>query len=843
MNFSQVTDWVIPQGNVVRVTDSLNRVIWEKTHDYSQDYFFVEDASGQANTLNFAGASTSPSIPIYISNDQQNWTYLGVVSYGNPLSTTLPANSKIYIKATTNIWYDINSTSRTGLSCSNDFNIGGNVKSLLFGDNFLSTNMTSSNDYAFGTLFMNHNKLISAENLVITDTATHAYARMFNNAKNLTKPAKITATNTSSFCYAYMYYGCDNLSEACDLPALTLTNSCYVDMFRACKNITSGQINIAATTMDVYSCQGMFRDCIALTTAPALPATTLAQSCYGNMFRGCTSLTTAPALTATTLVNYCYSDMFYNCTSLTTAPALTATTLAECCYIGMFQGCTSLTSAPALPATTLANGCYNSMFQGCTSLTTAPELPATTLADYCYWYMFQGCTSLITAPTLPATTLATECYNNMFRGCTSLTTAPELPATTLADYCYWYMFQGCTSLITAPALPATTLADYCYNNMFSGCTSLNEVTTYATDISATNCLTNWLYSVAATGDFFNLGSATYTVDSASGIPTGWTEHKTAPTAEYFYVEDTSGAANTLSITKSGSTAPTIEVFYSTDQTNWTSMGTTDTTAITATVPANSKLYLRCNTSRWGSGASKYNGINCSGNFNVGGNINSLLYGDLFNGDIEFPSNVGTYTFTKLFGSSTTLINANNLLLPATTLVNYCYNGMFSYVTSLTSAPALPATTLAQSCYYEMFYHCTSLTSAPALPATTLANGCYNSMFKECYNLTTVPASLPATTLYNECYKGMFYSCRAITVSPILPATTLVYACYQEMFRQCWNITNITTYATDISASQCLNNWLNGASSTGDFWNLGNPTPTYTRDTSGIPSGWTEHTSL
>jgi hypothetical protein len=34
------------------------------------------------------------------------------------------------------------------------------------------------------------------------------------------------------------------------------------------------------------------------------------------MFYGCTSLTTAPALPATTLANYCYYYMFYGCTSL-----------------------------------------------------------------------------------------------------------------------------------------------------------------------------------------------------------------------------------------------------------------------------------------------------------------------------------------------------------------------------------------------------------------------------------------------------------------------------------------------------------------------------------------------
>ena len=34
------------------------------------------------------------------------------------------------------------------------------------------------------------------------------------------------------------------------------------------------------------------------------------------MFAGCTSLTSAPALPATTLANYCYQRMFQDCTSL-----------------------------------------------------------------------------------------------------------------------------------------------------------------------------------------------------------------------------------------------------------------------------------------------------------------------------------------------------------------------------------------------------------------------------------------------------------------------------------------------------------------------------------------------
>ncbi len=188
-----------------------------------------------------------------------------------------------------------------------------------------------------------------------------------------------------------------------------------------------------------------------------------------------------------------FCSLFKYCKQLTSAPELPATTLADGCYQDMFNGCTSLTTAPELPATTLADNCYFCMFEGCTSLTTAPELKATTLANSCYTCMFNGCKSLTTAPELPATTLAWQCYCRMFEGCTSLTTAPELKATTLANSCYSNMFNGCTSLTTAPKLKATTLASTCYISMFEKCTKLESVTMLATDgFDKSDCLYKWL---------------------------------------------------------------------------------------------------------------------------------------------------------------------------------------------------------------------------------------------------------------------------------------------------------------------------------------------------------------
>lgn len=95
-----------------------------------------------------------------------------------------------------------------------------------------------------------------------------------------------------------------------------------------------------------------------------------------------------------------FAVLFSDCTVLTSAPDLPAMTLAPSCYESMFAGCTALEKAPDLPATTLANRCYTNMFWGCTALETAPDLPATTLPKDCYQYMFNGCNKLSTVTML-----------------------------------------------------------------------------------------------------------------------------------------------------------------------------------------------------------------------------------------------------------------------------------------------------------------------------------------------------------------------------------------------------------------------------------------------------------
>ncbi len=271
----------------------------------------------------------------------------------------------------------------------------------------------------------------------------------------------------------------------------------------------------------------------------------------------------------------------------------------------------------------------------------------------------------------------------------------------------------------------------------------------------------------------------------------------------FYVMNTSNSNKTLSIKKTSENNPTFVVEKSTDAQNWTVFGTTSTTALTYTLTPGDKLYLRANTNTWGSGAGS--GVNISGCPKVGGNIMSLLYGSEYTGrENTFPTN-DSYTFGMLFFRAG-IEDVSDLLLPAMVLSPNCYDRMF-FGCKMANPPTLPATTLAQGCYYQMFYDCSSLITAPVLPATELAPSCYMGMFQLCSSMTSIT----------------------------LPAKTLTQQCYYLLVDRCTNLNNIECYATDMSATNCISDWVKDVAASGTFYRgAGVEWPT---GTSGIPEGW------
>lgn len=108
-----------------------------------------------------------------------------------------------------------------------------------------------------------------------------------------------------------------------------------------------------------------------------------------KLFENCSVLTSAPELPATTLARNCYACMFSGCTNLKTAPELKATALADCCYASMFSGCTNLKSAE-LSIEFLYRSCCDAMFNNCTNLSSvtmlAPSKEITLSGSSCLYY-------------------------------------------------------------------------------------------------------------------------------------------------------------------------------------------------------------------------------------------------------------------------------------------------------------------------------------------------------------------------------------------------------------------------------------------------------------------------
>ena len=227
------------------------------------------------------------------------------------------------------------------------------------------------------------------------------------------------------------------------------------------------------------------------------------------------------------------------------------------------------------------------------------------------------------------------------------------------------------------------------------------------------------------------------------------------------------------------TVKTIE--YSINGGEWNSI-TSSSSGESFTVDKNDVIRFRGTNSTYATSKSNYSGFEGgSATFNIEGNIHSLLYGDDFASNNSLTNS--TYQFCSLFKKAL-VISAENLILPATTLKNYCYRALFSW--------------------------CTTLEKAPVLPATTLATGCYWYMFEQC----------------------------AISSAPELNATNLVDECYGHMFEGCASLNYVKCMATSISATNCKVDWLKNVSSTGTFVKESNTT--WSSGTSGIPSGWTQN---
>ena len=105
----------------------------------------------------------------------------------------------------------------------------------------------------------------------------------------------------------------------------------FGSLFAGSTGLRSAENLVLPSNVGAHIYNGTFSGCTSLIAAPALPATSLTDSCYRYMFRGCSSLQTAPELPTETLKMNCYSGMFYNCSNLNYIKCLATSISASNC--------------------------------------------------------------------------------------------------------------------------------------------------------------------------------------------------------------------------------------------------------------------------------------------------------------------------------------------------------------------------------------------------------------------------------------------------------------------------------------------------------------------------------
>lgn len=227
--------------------------------------------------------------------------------------------------------------------------------------------------------------------------------------------------------------------------------------------------------------------------------------------------------------------------------------------------------------------------------------------------------------------------------------------------------------------------------------------------------------------------------------------------------------------------------YSINNGAWTSIHASSASMIA--VSEGDTVRFRGTNTAYSKDKSNYSGFDGgTAEYNIEGNIMSLVYGDSFIGQTTLPAK---YTFCSLFKQAKA-ISAKNLVLPA----------------------------------------------------TVLTEGCYRALFSKCSTLIEAPETLTATTLAKDCCWYMFEEC-SFEKAPELPAPTLVQTCYGWMFTKCPNLNYIKCLATSgFGTSNCLQSWVNGVAATGTFVKDDNASTAggsvgwKVNNIAGIPTGWT-----
>ena len=445
---------------------------------------------------------------------------------------------------------------------------------------------------------------------------------------------------------------------------------------------------------------------------------------------------------------------------------------------------------------------------------------------------------------LPATGLTTCCYRAMFANCPNLTDAPELPATTLATSAYTYMFDNCSGLTTAPELLAPVLVTSCYKSMFHGCSSLNYIKCLATNISASDDLTNWVDGVAITGTFVKDVNNNAWVLGVNGMPVGWVIQEVGaanptiscdgisvtivsdtPSADIYYRLNQYGSFVAYDSPISITADTVVEAYAEIDGIRSTTVSQTCVFDDGVHAPVIScdgkKITITCNTA----GANIYYKLDDAQTY------------DLYDTAITITADTVVYAYSELSGDTSVVVSETciydpthdysedyltfSVLTPGTIVwkslgsgyartIEYSINdGAWTSITSTSAGATISVsandvvrfkgsnTEYAGSkanysgfeggtATYNIEGNIMSLVNGDNFVGTSALTGTYNfcSIFKLSNVVSAENLILPTAALTNYCYRAMFSNAYSLEKAPALPAVAISQGCYWYMFENC-----------------------------------------------------------
>lgn len=136
------------------------------------------------------------------------------------------------------------------------FAVGGNLASLIIGDDYEAEGADISGNFTFIDFLKNHVNLVDASELEfpMLNCKTNCYKSFFDGCTSLVSgPAVLPSMNLAATCYRNMFLNCRSLVDAPYLPATNIKNQCYQRMFEGCTSLKIIKMNGANYTADCFT--------------------------------------------------------------------------------------------------------------------------------------------------------------------------------------------------------------------------------------------------------------------------------------------------------------------------------------------------------------------------------------------------------------------------------------------------------------------------------------------------------------------------------------------------------------------------------------------------------------